>query len=128
MSMWKMSRFLGRTAVLTAAMGGLTMQGGAPWVAVDPGPAVHADLRGVTLLDASGYQIYFKNFGKSTLHFGFYLEGIQTANSVSTNRRIHLKPGNLVGPLSLKPEPGVKGTIRLRAVALVEGDKDSTAS
>ena len=128
MSMWKMSRFLGRTAVLTAAMGGLTMHGGAPWVAVDTGLAVHADLRGVILLDASGYQVYLKNFGKSTLHFGFYLEGTQTANSVITNRRIHLKPGNLVGPLRLKSEPGVKGTIRLRAVALVEGDKDSTAS
>ena len=128
MTTWKMSRFLARAAVLMACMGGRMMQGGAPWIPVDPGPAIHADLRGMILQDANGYQVYFKNFGKSTIHFGFHLGGSQTSESVSVNRRIHLKPGNLVGPLSLKPELNAKGAIKLHTVEVVEGDNDSSAS
>lgn len=124
---WQMSRFIARTALFAACLGGLIVQAQTAWVPVDPGPKVNADLRAAILQNGNGYQVYFKNFGTTTIHFGFYLEGSQTTNSVSVNRRIHMKPGNVVGPLSIKPEAGGKGATKLHAVEVVEGAVDASA-
>jgi hypothetical protein len=121
-------RLLARASVITASLSGLASPAALPWLPIDPGPDVHADLRGAIVQGSAGYQVYFKNFGTKPIHFGFYLGGPQTSDSASANRRLHLRPGNAMGPLDIKPEPGIKGELKLHVVAAVEGNVDGAAS
>lgn len=94
------------------------------WTQVDLGvnrPAV-VGVKIVTVGD--GYQVYFKNFGTVPVHFGFYLEEAQTQDDISTNGRIHLRPGNLTGALSVPVRRPVQGIIRVRAAQAAAGGPD----
>ena len=106
----------------------LAAHGAAGWLPVDLGHSAEADIRVMLLPASGGYQVFFKNFGTTTVHFGFYVQGIQTADAVPTNGRIHLKPGNPVGPLSLQPQSGATGSIEVRAVDVAVGNADAPAS
>lgn len=115
-------------AVLLVASGalGVSLEAQLPpgWAQVDTGKASTAVI-GARILPASGgYQIYFKNFGTAPVHFGFYLQGAQPEDAVPGNGRIHLKPGNPIGPLVIAPQAGGAGALNVRAVDVVCGNQD----
>lgn len=115
--------------VLSALSGSsLAAQGASAWLPVDLGSNAKADVRGLILPASGGYQVFFKNFGTTTVHFGFYVEGLQTLDAVSGNGRIHLKPGNVAGPLNIQPQPGARGAIRVLAVEAASGESEVPAS
>lgn len=110
--------------LLATFSGALVAQGAPGWLPVEFGPAVSSDVR-VRILDAGdGYQVFFRNLGTNTVHFGFYVEGLQTQDDVPTNGRIHLKPGNLSGTLAVQVRRPVQGVLRVRAVQAVAGGPD----
>ena len=51
------------------------------------------DLRYLVEPTPDGFQVSFKNFGTTPVHFGFYLGGLQEADAAISLGRIHLKPG-----------------------------------
>ncbi len=98
------------------------------WAHVDTGKASIA-LIGARILPVSGgCQVYFKNFGTTPVHFGFYLQGAQAEDAVPGNGRIHLKPGNPIGPLVIALQAGGAGALIVRAVDVVSGNQDVPAS
>lgn len=130
MAKLKVGRVLVPAGLVLSVLSGsdLAAHGAAGWLAVDLGHGAEADIRVMLLPASGGYQVFFKNFGTTTVHFSFYLQGVQTADAVPTNGRIHLKPGNPVGPLSLQPQPGAAGLIEVRAVDVAVGNADAPAS
>ena len=110
--------------LLAMSSGALVAQGAPGWLPVEVGRGVSADVR-VRILDAGdGYQIFFRNVGTTTVHFGFYVEGVQTHDDVPTNGRIHLKPRNQSGALAVQVRRPVQGVLRVRAVQAVVGGPD----
>lgn len=104
--------------------GALVAQGTPGWRPVHLGREVAAALC-VRILDTGdSFQVFFRNVGTTTVHFGFYMEGIQTQDDVSANGRVHLKPGNLSGALAVKVHRPIEGVQRVRAVQVVVGEPD----
>lgn len=111
-------------SLLATSSGALVAQGASVWLPVEVGHGVSADVR-VRILDAGdGYQVFFRNVGTTTVHFGFYVEGVQTHDDVPTNGRIHLKPGNQSGALAVQVRRPVQGVLRVRAIQGVVGEPD----
>jgi len=73
---------------------------------------------------SGGYQVFFKNFSASPVHFDFYLSGAQTIDAVPGNGRVHLKPGNPVGPIEVVVQPGSSGAPKLEALNASIGNED----
>jgi hypothetical protein len=114
----------------TACVLGIPLEAQVPpgWVQVGTGKVSNA-LIGARILPASGgYQVYFKNFGTTPVHFGFYLQGAQPEDAVPGNGRIHLKPGNPVGPILIAPQAGGTGALIVHAVDIVCGNQDVPTS
>lgn len=117
------------SVILLLCLPGTAAPSPAGWESVDLGTEVQGDVRVLIQSGSGGYQVFFKNFGTTTVHFGFYIEGLQTSNSISANGRVHLKPGGLAGPLKIQPEPGAQGTIRVQIVeCAVSGSTAATPS
>ncbi len=111
--------------ILMATSSGLLVAQGAPgWLPVEFGRAVPADVRVRVLAAGDGCQVFFRNVGTTTVHFGFYVEEAQTQDDVPANGRIHLKPGNLSGALAVQIRRPVQGAIRVLAVQAVVGGPD----
>ncbi len=110
--------------LLATFSGALVAQGAPGWLPVEVGRTVPADVRIRILEVGGGYQVFFRNLGTTTIHFGFYVEGVQTHDDVPTNGRIHLKPGNQSGALAVQVRRPVQGVLRVRAVQVVVGGQD----
>ena len=102
----------------------LRAQGATGWMPVLLGHGMHARVWALLVQGQDGYQLFFKDTGTKTVHFNFFVHGIQTAEAVSSNGRIHLKPGNLVGPLPLQFQQGASGRIRIQVSEVSFGDTD----
>lgn len=114
--------------LFSCSIAGSFAQAAEVWTPVPLGSDRTGDVRVHITSTPEGYEIVFKNFGTTIVHFGFYLEGAQTAEATSSNGRIHLKPRNLVGPLIVRPEPGTQGKIQVQIVAPNVGDSDTSTS
>lgn len=130
--MMRVKPYLISAALLLVASGtlGIPLEAQVPpgWVQVDTGKTTAA-LIGAKILPATGgYQVYFKNFGTTPVHFGFYLQGAQTEDAVPTNGRVHLKARNPVGPINLPSLAGTTAPLELRVVALSVGNEDTLGS
>lgn len=80
---------------------------------------------GVRLISvAGGWQLYFKNFGSKSVHFDFILKGLQTTDSIPDNGRVHLKPGNPVGPIQISAASGGADAINVEALNVLVGNGD----
>lgn len=110
--------------LLVTSCGALAAQGTPGWLSVEFGRALSADVRVKILAAGDGYQVFFRNVGTTTVHFGFYVEGAQTQDDVPANGRIHLKSGNLTGALSIQVRRPVQGAIQVQAVQTVVGGAD----
>jgi len=110
--------------LMTTSSGALVAQGAPGWLPVEFGRALPADVRVKITATGDGYQVFFRNLGTTTVHFGFYVEGAQTQDDVPANGRIHLKLGNLTGALAIQVRRPVQGVIRVQAVQTVVGGPD----
>lgn len=102
----------------------LKAQGATGWMPVHFGHGKHAHIRALLVQGQDGYQLFFKDTGTQTVHFNFFVQGIQTVEAVSTNGRIHLKPSNLIGPLFIHAQQGATGGIKIQASEVSFGDTD----
>lgn len=56
------------------------------------------DIRYQLELTPNGWQVQFRNFSDVPVHFGFYLEGVQTPDSAASNGRVHILPRKVAAP------------------------------
>lgn len=94
------------------------------WVPLLAAPSESVDIRYQLEQTATGWQVQLKNFGSDPLHFGFYLEGVQAADSVAMNGRIHLPPGKVAGPLIPQVGQAPSALPKLHLVNIRVGDDE----
>lgn len=94
------------------------------WVSLLAAPGESIDLRYQLESTPAGWRVEFKNFGSAPLHFGFYLEGVQTADSVAMNGRIHLPSGKVAGPLIPHAGQAPSALPKLHLVNIRVGDDE----
>lgn len=96
------------------------------WTSLLAAPSDSVDIRYQLEPTPTGWQIQFRNFGSAPLHFGFYLEGIQAADSVAVNGRIHLPSSKVAGPFI--PYVGQAPSVlpKLRLVNVRVGDDEGS--
>ena len=113
---------------LVLASGSPMVAQSATWVPVKLDQGASGDLRAMVVPASGGYQVFFKNFGTTPIHFGFYLLGAQTEDAVPVNGRVHLKPGNPAGPWTIQASSAAQGQIRVQAVEVEVDGATATAT
>lgn len=111
--------------VALVSVNNLAAQGSARWIQVELEDDSKTKIKVLILKDPDGCQVFFKNFGMTTVQFGFYIEGLQTEDAIPANGRIHLKPGNQSGAVIIRRDDSAHGPIRLRSVEAVVGEVDA---
>jgi len=77
------------------------------WKPLLVSPDAGVDLRYSTVTTEIGLALQFRNFGHRTIHFDFYLPGLQTPDQSITQGRVHVTHGRKSGPLVI---PGLTTT------------------
>lgn len=121
-------------SLLTVAVSGSALPAQTPpsgttheaWSSLLAAPGEFVDIRYQLEPTPTGWQVQFKNFGSAPLHFGFYLEGIQSIDSVATNGRIHLPTRKVAAPFI--PYSGQAPSLppKLRLVNIRVGDDEGS--
>lgn len=112
-------------ALLCCAPVPMIAQSASTWVPVNLRSVVPADLRVMITPASDGYRVSLQNFGTTTIHFGFYIEGLQTQDALPSNGRVHLKPRNSAGPWIIQSTGNSSGPIRVHVVEVAVGDPDT---
>jgi hypothetical protein len=96
------------------------------WISLLAAPGDSVDIRYQLEPAPTGWQVQFKNFGPAPVHFGFYLDGIQAADSVAANGRIHLPSSTVAGPFVPHARQAPSVLPKLRLVNIRVGDDEGS--